>query len=403
MRRVLHVTYSNYLDDSSGASVACRAMLEYLASRGFSAGVVCGPGLEAGRGEEVADWAASRGLAFRTVGRSPRHLQLDRRGVSVAVLRGTTLPLDPSPARCREFLDLFETESAGYRPDVVLSYGGVLAREVLKKARDQGAATVFPLHNLRYRDPAPFEDTDAVFVPSRFAAEHYLATLGLRCTVLPNLFDPGRSLVRAREPKYVVFVNPTVEKGVCVFARIADEVGRRRPDIPFLVVEAKGTEADVAGCGLDLRARGNVFFLPHSADPRSFWRVARICLLPSLMLENQPMVAIEAMSNGVPVIGSMRGGIPEVLGGSGEVVRLPDRLTPATALLPTAEEVAPWVAAVIRVWDRWNVTNEDSRLAREESTRWSVSEVGPRIERFFAEVGHGPGKGLDGRSHRADR
>jgi len=352
VRRILHVTYSNYLDDSNGASVASRAMLEYLASRGFAVRVVCGPGLEAGSGEDVAGWAASRGLAFVPGAEGPAHLFLDLRGVAVAVLRGPTTPRDPGADECQDFLALFEAAWERHRPEVVVGYGGgALSREVLRRAKARGAATVFPLHNLRYRDAAPFADADAVVVASRFAAEHYRATLGLRCTVLPNLVDPGRVRAEVREPRYIVFVNPTVEKGVFLFARVADEVGRRRPDIPFLVVESRGTESDVASCGLDLQARGNVFFLPETPDPRRFWRVARLCLLPSLVAENQPMVAIEAMTNGVPVLGTDRGGIPETLGRAGVVFSPPGRLTPATRVLPTVEEVAPWVESILRLWD----------------------------------------------------
>ena len=52
--------------------------------------------------------------------------------------------------------------------------------------------------------------------------------------------------------------------------------------------------------------------------------------MPSLWWENQPLVAIEAMINGIPVIGSDRGGIPETLGEAGFCLPLPERLTPAT-------------------------------------------------------------------------
>ena len=37
--------------------------------------------------------------------------------------------------------------------------------------------TVFPLHNLRYRDAGSFANADAVVVASHFAAEHYRTKL----------------------------------------------------------------------------------------------------------------------------------------------------------------------------------------------------------------------------------
>jgi glycosyltransferase involved in cell wall biosynthesis len=249
---------------------------------------------------------------------------------------------------------------------------------------------VFPLHNLRYRDPAPFADVHAILVASHFAAEHYRQTLGLRCTVLPNLVDRERVLALERHPSSVVFANPTIEKGVTVIARIADEFGRRRPDIPFLVVEGRGTEADVAACDLDLRAHGNVFFHEHTHDPRRFWRHARICLLPSLVFENQPLVAIEAMINGVPVLGSDRGGIPETLGMAGSVLPLPARLSPLLSDLPTPDEVTPWVEAILRLWDSPAAYEEHSRKERIEAERWSSELLEPLHEDFFTTVGARP-------------
>ena len=50
------------------------------------------------------------------------------------------------------------------------------------------------------------------------------------------------------EPRYVTFVNPQPEKGAAVFARIALELGRRRPEIPLLVVEGRGTADGLAEC-----------------------------------------------------------------------------------------------------------------------------------------------------------
>jgi glycosyltransferase involved in cell wall biosynthesis len=225
------------------------------------------------------------------------------------------------------------------------------------------------LHNFNYRSPAAFADTDAIIVPSRFAASYYRRTLGLECLPLPNLVDFERVRVAARDPRYVTFVNPSHEKGVYAFARIADELGLRRPDIRLLVVEARGTERTLVDCGLDLRAHGNVNVMSHTPDPRHFWGVTRICLPPSLWWENQPAIDYEAMINGIPVIGSDRGGTPEVLGDAGIVLGIASRLTPSTRDLPTAAEVEPWVKAIIGLWDDPAWYAEQSRRSVAEARR----------------------------------
>ena len=39
------------------------------------------------------------------------------------------------------------------------------------------------------------------------------------------------------------------------------------------------------------------------------------------------------------------------LGDGGIALPLPERLTPVSLILPTAEEVEPWVETIIRLWD----------------------------------------------------
>jgi hypothetical protein len=46
----------------------------------------------------------------------------------------------------------------------------------------------------------------------------------------------------------------------------------------------------------------------------------------------------ETTINGIPVIGSGRGGICETLGESGFLLSLPERLTPVSEIVPTADE-----------------------------------------------------------------
>jgi glycosyltransferase involved in cell wall biosynthesis len=129
--------------------------------------------------------------------------------------------------------------------------------------------------------------------------------------------------------------------------------------------------------------------MPNTTDPRRFWSMTRIALLPSLWLENQPLTAIEAMINGIPVIGSDRGGIPETLGDSGVVLPLPGRLTPASRILPSAEEVEPWVEAVIRLWDDQAWYDELSRKAWTEAQRWHPDRLRPLYAEFFGSDSQG--------------
>jgi glycosyltransferase involved in cell wall biosynthesis len=410
LRRLLFCNRNFFLDDSNGAAIANRVLARRLARLGFGVEVLSGTVVDAGQPRDPAEALDERGIPHTAgdgsgvvVGAAgvlmvdPPHLRARVDGVPMTTDgRPIRTSQDPDEAEVAEFLRLFDGTVARFRPDVLVTYGGdPLTMEILRRSRRLGMATVFTLHNFSYRSPGAFVDVDAVLVASRFSASYHRTALGIECTVIPYLIEWERVLIDHSDPDYVTFVNPSAEKGVFVFARIADELGRRRPDIPLLVVESRGTEATLVSCGIDLRDRDNVYLMSQTPDPRDFWRVTRICLMPSLWNENQPLIAIEAMSNGIPVIGSDRGGIPETIGAAGVVEPLPDRLTASTRTLPEAEEVTPWVDAIIRLWDDAALRQEHRERALREVRRWSPEVLEPRYAEFFEGVGRRPASTLD--------
>jgi glycosyltransferase involved in cell wall biosynthesis len=247
------------------------------------------------------------------------------------------------------------------------------------------------LHNFAYHDAAFFRPVDAVLVPSRFAQAYYRRTLGLDCTPLPGPWDWTRVRCPQVQGRYVAFVNPQPDKGVFVFARIAAELARRRPDIPLLVVEGRGT-ADWLRCtGVDLGALGTISVMPNTPDPRDFYQVSRLVLMPSLWWESFPRVAAEALINGIPVLASRRGGLPETLHEAGFLFDIPERYTPHTRLLPTAEEVAPCIDTIIRLWDEDAYYQQERRRCLAAAEAWRPERLLPRFEEFFSRLLNPPG------------
>ncbi len=378
--------------------------MESLARHGFQIEALCGPVVDAIPGGDPADVIAERDPDCRALGgrendvwmigtpgvrmTDPPRVVATIGGVPLTAVRRPLRRNTPAdPFEMGEFLSLFDATFDRLRPDVVVTYGGdPITLEVLARARRRGAATVFTLHNFGYDNSSHFVNVDAILVPSQFSAEHHRRVLGVDCVPLPCLIDADRIKVEREGRGYVTFVNASVEKGVYPFVRIADELGKRRPDIPFLVIESRGTEANLVDCGIDLRSHGNVFLMAQTPDPRDFWRVTRICLMPSLWWESQGLVAVEAMTNGIPVIASDRGALPETLGDSGVVLPLPVRLTATSRELPSAEEVGPWIEAILRLWDDDDSSLECRRSALSESSRWHADELEPRYLEFFQDV-----------------
>ncbi len=123
--------------------------------------------------------------------------------------------------------------------------------------------------------------------------------------------------------------------------------------------------------------------MANTPDPRDFYRVTRAVLMPSLWRESLGRVAVEAMANGIPVLASDRGALPETLGDAGFVFTLPERCTPASGAVPTAREVAPWVATIERLWDDPEFEARHRALSRAEARRWDWNRVAEQYGRFF--------------------
>ncbi len=122
---------------------------------------------------------------------------------------------------------------------------------------------------------------------------------------------------------------------------------------------------------------------------QKIYAASKLILMPSLM-ENAGFIAMEAMTNGIPVLGSNRGGLPETIGDAAPVIDIPARYTPETRDVPAAEEVAPWVETVIRLWDDAAEYDRWSRAARERAQRWHPDRLAPNYRDFFGSIARQP-------------
>jgi glycosyltransferase involved in cell wall biosynthesis len=290
----------------------------------------------------------------------------------------------PGPREAALFLDLADQVLNRFRPGVLLTYGGhPVSRELMRLSRATGTSVAFHLHNFGYDDRRGFEHANAIIFPSEYSRRHYARRLGVEGTVISDPIRLDKVIAQNTEPKYVTFINPQPDKGTAVFARIALELGRRRPDIPILVVEGRSTADSLAGLPVDLSGLTNWSRMANTPDPRDFYRVSRVVLMPSLWRESLGRVAIEAMANGIPVLASDRGALPETLGDAGFVFTIPDRCTPASGVVPTAQEVAPWVAVIERLWDDSEFEAEHRRRALAEVKRWDSDTLAQKYEELF--------------------
>ena len=129
------------------------------------------------------------------------------------------------------------------------------------------------------------------------------------------------------------------EKGVDVLLRAVDDARRRRPDIRLLVA-GQGPELPVLRrLAADLAITPAVEFVGHVEDVDRFFQQLDLFVLPSRE-EACPMVALEAMTTGTPVLATAVGGVPEVVGHdrSGWLVPPNDPQAFATAIVSLIDD-----------------------------------------------------------------
>jgi glycosyltransferase involved in cell wall biosynthesis len=395
--RLLFCSYHSYLDPSSGAALSTRHLLELLAERGWGCGVFCGPRLDFEPRIPYAEVLRQQGLTAQVERGHAGALDftlhhLTCRGVPVTLFEpdGQTDPRRPTPQEGNAFLGLFDHVRRVFHPDVLLTYGGhSLGRGVIAAAKRDGLRVVFSLRNFAYTDAKLFAQVDAVLVPSEYSREHYQRTLGIESTAIPGPWDPNQVLCDAVDGRFVTFVNPQPAKGVFVFARIVLELSKRRPDILFLVVEGRAGIDWLGRTGLDLSGVTTVHRMANTSDPRAFYRVSRLVLMPSLWRESFGRVAAEALMNGIPVLASRRGALPETLTDAGVLLDIPETYTPETRMAPAAEEVAPWLEAIERLWDDSAAYEHERERCLKAAEKWRPERLLPRFEALFWGVAGG--------------
>ena len=244
-------------------------------------------------------------------------------------------------------------------------YVEVVRHRCLEGARWRSVAAAADAYAARAR--GLYDRVNLFLAPSRFLRDRVVEG-GLcadRVRVLPN------PVVAATEPRgvpadppFVLYAGRLVaEKGLDT---LLDAAGR----LPA------GVRVRVAGSGRlegQVRARVAADELPvdvlgplPSGDVAAVLRAAAVAVLPAVWWENCPMAVLEAAAQGVPVVASAVGGIPELVEDGGTGLLIPpgdaDALSGAlTRLLERPEEGARLGAAA---WARMRARHDpDAHVA----------------------------------------
>ena len=128
------------------------------------------------------------------------------------------------------------------------------------------------------------------------------------------------------------------EKGHVGLVHSLEHLRRIAPALRFkLIIVGEGPERErVEATASSLGLSESVVFAGHASDVRPYYAVADVLALPSHS-EGSPLVLLEAMAAGVPVVATLVGGVPEVAT-DGE-----------TALLAAPHDPAAFASALARL------------------------------------------------------
>ncbi|GIW94743.1 MAG: glycosyl transferase [Pirellulaceae bacterium] len=125
--------------------------------------------------------------------------------------------------------------------------------------------------------------------------------------VLPNMVSVADRPADAGQGQFVLFAGRlSPEKGLDLLV----EAARRLRHIPFFIAGDGPLRENLAGrCPENVELLGQV----TSERLRDLYRASRMVVLPSLTYEMCPLVIGEAMGQGLPVVASRIGGLPELV------------------------------------------------------------------------------------------
>ena len=312
-----------------------------------------------GRGRRVA----GRPVVHYTVGTVPVTLLLTRHNDESRLDRSETA----------QFLALVEQLLSDFAPDQLIACNGhPMILEAMQRARNRGVTTAFAVRGFGYYESRYFNDVDHVFTCSRYLSDVYRDKVGLISTPIEPPIEWSTVVAPTEARAFVTFVNPAPHKGLLLFARLADMLGSRRPDIPVLVVQSGHSAGSLNAIPtIDFSRYPQIMAAPPVPTPADYFALTRILLVPSVWPEPFGRVAAEAMINGVPPLVGDRGALPQVIGGDfangggGRVLPIPEWMTYQSTRLPSEQEVGPWYEAVCALWDDPGLYQAMSAKARQ--------------------------------------
>jgi len=199
---------------------------------------------------------------------------------------------------------------------------------------------------------AELKKVDLVIANSGFVAKS-LKSFSIEAEVVYPFIDISEYRVEREAPEYLTFISGILcnHKGFDVFR----ETARDMPDKKFLAVGRDPSNEMKT-------APKNMEWISWTKDMRKVYRKTKMLLVPSQWEEPFGRVVVEAQANGIPVIASDIGGLPEAVGEGGKLVSQYD-------------DNAEWIKSIESLIDDNSQISKLSKAAKNNSKKFSVERI----------------------------
>lgn len=347
--KILWASPNALLDTANGAALAVREILKQLARRGCDVRILGGTNFVSPNGmsyfREAMPQLRKQQGKFLTCGDGPlQHRLLVTRSDRRRLMHSFEEQLW-FDEYCR-ILDEFQ-------PDLVMFFdNSLITLLTCDEARRRGLPAVVYLAHPNNTGRRWCRDVSMMLTDSEATARLYEQREGYDITPVGAFVNPADYLAEQHARKNVLFITPTIEKGAAFVIQLALQMEEARPDIRFEVVETRSNWAEILRAvtgrlGRERDSLANVTLTPNVTDMRQIYARARTVLVPSVWWESAGRVVIEAMLNGIPVLGSDSGGIPEMMGNGGMVLEFskvdPTLIKQGRFPAPLLDQAREWI------------------------------------------------------------
>lgn len=358
--KILWYSIPSLHDNSNGAAIRCKLMLEKLVQRGIEVRVVTALAGDDEQGMQKINQIVKI-IQERKLQTNENYMQFNDSGIEYFLVPtiSRTFANITAPDQQKLYL-VFTGLLEQYQPDLVMGYSGDLFSTVLwSEAKARKIPVAYALCNGLHAGYA-FPNCDLVFTTSKATCQLYKERDDIEVQPVGNFIESSVVVAKERIPEYITLINPSPQKGLGIFIKLAQAYHRRHPEQKFLVVKSLGNYQNILmhlhypdnrpATDIVSETSHYISVAEHTNDIRCVYALTKVLVAPSLWHESWGRVATEANFNGIPVLGTNGNGLKEAIADQGGILLdAPESCRKDLLNIPSDEEIAPWVDALERL------------------------------------------------------